>query len=444
MALYPIKQDDKYGFINDNGEVVVQPKYDWAEEYSEGFCRVQNGYKVGFINQKGEEAIPLQYTDAKLFCEGFAIVADKNHKYGFIDTNNKPITEFEYDQNYQYGFREGLALVEKDGKLGYIDTSGKVVIPIEFKKAYDFIGGFALVKKSTAFYYIDQQNNRLGTKRCTYNVRRPGFRDGRAVVLAPNEKYGCLSTDGEWAIDPIYKDIVAFSEGLCGVLLYDKWGFIDVEGNMVIEPRFDRVESFSGGVAPVSLNGKWTLIDTNGKLRADPTFKFIPTFGGFGFDDWIVHPDKKLTQASTGSVIAYINRQAEIVAYKEDPEVKKAKIKEKLIGMMTTAPKQRRVWERAEESTRHVQYVLEWMKSKDLLSPTGQTEFENQDFEFLHRTQVTPEGADFLDRFYQYWFEEKGIINMIIDPSIEFTDRDSLDEYWDFYVEYMQEVDNLD
>jgi len=38
--LYLIEVNGKYGYINKSGKEIVKPKYDWAEDFSEGFGAV--------------------------------------------------------------------------------------------------------------------------------------------------------------------------------------------------------------------------------------------------------------------------------------------------------------------------------------------------------------------------------------------------------------------
>jgi hypothetical protein len=64
--------------------MVIQPIYDFADDFTDGLARVQRNGKYGYINPKGEAAIPLVYDDARNFSEGLASVK-QNGKWGFID-----------------------------------------------------------------------------------------------------------------------------------------------------------------------------------------------------------------------------------------------------------------------------------------------------------------------------------------------------------------------
>ena len=55
-------ENNKYGFTDSNGNIVVDYKYDKAYEFNEyGFASVRKDGKWGAINDKGEEVAPLDY-----------------------------------------------------------------------------------------------------------------------------------------------------------------------------------------------------------------------------------------------------------------------------------------------------------------------------------------------------------------------------------------------
>ena len=83
--LYPKKGgNDKWGYIDKTGNVVVSFKYDQAWNFSEELAMVRINYKWGFIDKTGKEVIPLMYDYAWNFSGGLARVM-YNEEQGFID-----------------------------------------------------------------------------------------------------------------------------------------------------------------------------------------------------------------------------------------------------------------------------------------------------------------------------------------------------------------------
>ena len=66
---------NKYGFIDKSGKVVIEPQFDSASNFSEGFACVEKDGKWGFIDKSGKVVIEPQFDDADAFSEGLAVVA---------------------------------------------------------------------------------------------------------------------------------------------------------------------------------------------------------------------------------------------------------------------------------------------------------------------------------------------------------------------------------
>ena len=66
---------EKYGYIDKNGKVVIEPQFDYAYPFSEGLAHVNKDAKYGFIDKSGKVVIEPQFDEAGAFSEGFARVA---------------------------------------------------------------------------------------------------------------------------------------------------------------------------------------------------------------------------------------------------------------------------------------------------------------------------------------------------------------------------------
>jgi hypothetical protein len=120
---------------------------------------VKNG-KWGYISTSKEMIIPMIYDHLGDFYGGLAH-AKKDGKYGFIDSNNVVIIDFQFQWTMPFGslqpdsFR--YAEVEKDGKHGFINNQGKLVVPYIYDFAYPFHDGVAIVKKGDKYGCINTQ-----------------------------------------------------------------------------------------------------------------------------------------------------------------------------------------------------------------------------------------------------------------------------------------------
>jgi len=162
-GLILISKNSRYGFMNMDGKIVIQPKYFRASYFSEGLASVQTYDKTGYIDTKGVMVIQEKYLEGGDFSEGLArIITDyKTGKWGFIDRKGKLVIDagnfdlikrdiLEESRN----FSEGLFPVRKNGKWGYIDSRGNIIIEPQFDTAKRFSEGFALVSNSGRYGYI--------------------------------------------------------------------------------------------------------------------------------------------------------------------------------------------------------------------------------------------------------------------------------------------------
>ena len=106
----------------------IRSKYDSVGSFSEGLAEVELNDKWGFIDTMGNVVIPLKYDNAGFFSEGLAGV-ELDGKYGFVDTTGKEVVPLKYDSVNK--FEDGLAKVELNGKWwfisnkhGHIDKTG--------------------------------------------------------------------------------------------------------------------------------------------------------------------------------------------------------------------------------------------------------------------------------------------------------------------------------
>lgn len=90
-------QNDKYGYIDESGKVVVAPKYDFAWEFKEGMSPVKIGRLYGYVNEKGEEVISPKFMHAWMFSDGLSVVKTGD-KFGYIDKTGKMVVPAIYDR----------------------------------------------------------------------------------------------------------------------------------------------------------------------------------------------------------------------------------------------------------------------------------------------------------------------------------------------------------
>lgn len=270
-GLAAVKVDSLWGFIDFRGEVIIKPKY-WDERipprFSDGLCQVQEKTDSGitnlFIRTDGSTAFvsPYEYGDVGNFVNGRARV-EINEEVCFIDKKGKVVIKTGFP--YGWTFSEGLANVWTGDSTQYIDTTGTVIIAVSGMGHGDFSEGLAVITNDNN-YYIDSKGNRIFT--CADdNFVHFNFSDGLANVYDRKTGHGFMDRTGKIVIETKYYLANDFQQGLCAVVenTGGGWGFIDKKGKKVIEARFDQVTGgFHNGLCWVKEKHRWGYINTKG------------------------------------------------------------------------------------------------------------------------------------------------------------------------------------
>lgn len=297
LTLFPFITKGKYGFINTQGKIIVDPNFDDVNNFNEGFAAVQKDGKWGYINNKGHLAITPQYYTThgnRNFSEGLACVCIgdiSGAKCGYIDKSGKIVIPLQYAISGV--FSEGLAWVGIDNKKGFINTDGVLVIQTKFKRVQSFSGGLAAVClpegewgyskwgfiNTTGEFVIEPQFDDVSSFKEGYAQVEKGERqfyinkNGKAIIYPPSSFYneglapvnvgsrlhgewGYMDKNSNFIIEPQFKEALEFTENLAAVKTVEgKWGYIDRTGSFVIEPKFDFAKSFEYGIATVGVGG---------------------------------------------------------------------------------------------------------------------------------------------------------------------------------------------
>lgn len=290
--LIPFEVDEKSGFVNQTGEIVLEPQFyltrmGYSKYFSEDLAVVCMNRRCGFIDSTGNYVIEPKFDYAENFSDGLALV--QIGSYDFLDfrlRNSKTVFinkrgEVFFDKEAyspEAKFSDGLAKVTIDGKISFIDTTGKVVIkPQELGIQY-FSEGLAVFSTKDAYRYgyVDK----TGKIVIPQQFKQAGeFSEGLASVMFENGKYGYINKTGRTVIEPQFDFADSFREDRAVVNINSKNGYIDKTGKVIIPIQFGSAERFVNGLAQVSFddenppyeNKKYGYIDRNGNFILEPT-----------------------------------------------------------------------------------------------------------------------------------------------------------------------------
>lgn len=272
-------KDNKYGFIDRNGKIVIPFEYEDAGNFAEGFAPVKKDGKWGYISRSGELKIPFDFDEASDFSEEYAVVS-QNGKAGFIDKNGVSPTGFIFDS--AKSFRYDIAVVEKNGE-NYVINKKWETIYVSNSHVFPFhIGENVISLKLFSFPPLVKNGKIILRENDADRVFTPV--SGSLILFKKNDKYGAIDTEGNIVVPakfdslnevtkdksyvkiretrdkkaPSNKDVSVYNEN-------GKYGLKDQEAIKKIESAdFYNVCSFVDGFAHVEKNGHSFLIDKTG------------------------------------------------------------------------------------------------------------------------------------------------------------------------------------
>lgn len=297
-----INENDRYGVIDRNGNVVVEPKYDIIQIPNPSkpificmsdYDTTKKEYNIKVLNEKGEQlyigyeaiqAIPTETTSDGIPFEKTTLKYKENGKYGLISIDGKVITKPIYEQISAIPYKEGMLLVKQNEKQGVINIKGKNVIKIEYdnitadnyynKETEYTNAGFIVSKRTEEGYRYGYINYKGKT------ILKPEYTEIERVTEI-NEKdnvYLVALKDGQAGLLKNQKVILNYEYEDIGYNLYNdlfiiqrngKQGVTNKNGNIKIPTEYDNI--LFGGIYINAIKDNVLSIFNNNGEKVDST-----------------------------------------------------------------------------------------------------------------------------------------------------------------------------
>ena len=279
---YPFRKKEKWGFIDEYGEVRIEAIFDWTESFSEQLTLVGIGDDAFYIDKRGQRLGEKVFEDGLPFNQGFAVVDAEGYQ-GIINRMGQWLLKPEYDACGEYS--EGLFFLERDGLFAYANSSGELCIPFMYESASDFHMQRAIVSKEGAFAFIDREGRPL--TEFEYDWLEPFGPDSLARCRI-DDSFGLIHHSGKELVSPRYTALGEPGNGLRLAANGDQYGFINQRGDTVI--NFDyhyqaaalQLSRFENGHATVyqkvRKEVKLAVIDSSGAKKLPAIFNGIGSY----------------------------------------------------------------------------------------------------------------------------------------------------------------------
>lgn len=295
----------------------------------QNLCKIEKDDKIGYINMEGDVVIPCKYDDVlydDILGKYLFVLKDENENYSLLNDNEEVLLK-----NEEYGFSEfhdGLSLYRQGEFFGYVNGEGEIVIPPKLYSADDFENGFAVVDDRDWKKGVINKEGELVVPYGYDEIFIKSIETGWVGFLVKkNEKSGLLNSEGKVLIpcqyDELYND-VDISETLFVAVMGDsmdkKYGLVNKEGKEILPCIYESIyNGGDDGLAWVALDGKLNVVDSLGNvvdtIPSLPVPAVVWEYGDYAHPEFhnglAPYYDNKKGQAA--GRYGFINKKGEIV-----------------------------------------------------------------------------------------------------------------------------------
>lgn len=318
MATIQDFSSNKYGYINESKDLVIEKKYDWAGTFYSDYAVVELNGKRGLINKNGEIVIPLIHDNVQHIFDVKDQSAIYTSNYGDYSSNYFEVTNNGKSGVFNFKNQEIIPTIafdiikivgnkyfivklnKEENSVCLFNNKGKQITEAIFSSVSDIVNNYAIMlKKEENGYSTDVSYKIYDLENSNNKINKLRFYDNIKLLNSSSRNYELLFkiSDGfndEAVVDYLGNIVIPFGKYNAiwnyGDGLYSVWvkgmqsGYADKNGNLVIKPIFNDAEKFENGKAKVTLKEKTFYIDKNGNCVKDcPTQKWLDFHKVSGF-----------------------------------------------------------------------------------------------------------------------------------------------------------------
>lgn len=277
--LFPFVQNGKWGFMNHQGKVMIQPKFDFVDAFSQGRAAAGLNELYGFIDPMGAWVIQPQFKDVLPFRYNLSVVFNENLEAGLMNLFGEWILKPAFKDIII--INDEKVWVENEDNFLLYDIKLNQFSETAYHEVSDFIDGLALVSEPKGFSLIDLKGN------IRFSYSEEVFRFGDLFLVSHSDSMALVDEENNVVLPFDLYEFSSFNaNGLTPFVLKDKLGYLDTDGKIVIPARFDTFpnwEIFAGFVnehakAYNAKTRKYGLIDRKGSWILQSRYNDVSFF----------------------------------------------------------------------------------------------------------------------------------------------------------------------
>ena len=267
IEYYKLEQNGKYGVIDKEGNLIIQPNYvsiDIPNPTMPVFIKSEDGQNYSAIDNNGNdiltdyedvEAISINNISSNIPYEKSVLKYKQNGLYGLIDFEGNKITDNIYNSITNIDYKEGNLKVEQNGQYGVINIKGTTIIQPEYdsiiadgyydeETKYDNAGFILRIKTDDGYKFgYANRNGKILLEPLYNEISRITeiIGDDIYLITANNGRYGVIK-NGKEILKNEYTEINFDSNNNLLIVKRDKsQGVVDLEGNNIVPIDYDNI-----------------------------------------------------------------------------------------------------------------------------------------------------------------------------------------------------------
>lgn len=184
-TLLPIAKDGKWGIINLEGDILIEPQFDFMPVFDKnGLATVFEYGKMGVIDSLATNIISSKYDDLRIISRQHYLVSNDG-MWGMIKNDESIVLPIQYSQILPLSSQ--YLLVKKDSLAGLSNFEGKLEVPIKFDN----------VTIANAPFYLVQSENKWGIYQRNEGVIQSTIYDN---IESEADSIFLIEKDDKWGV----------------------------------------------------------------------------------------------------------------------------------------------------------------------------------------------------------------------------------------------------
>lgn len=295
LEYFSVYTNKKWGVIDSNGNIVIEPTYDEMiivpDSKKPVFICVYDvnskdeTYKTKVLNKDNKEIL-TNYDKVELldnYDENYNIWQEKNilkvqknNKYGIVNYDGKVLLKVDYDDISTLKGASNNMIIVKDGEMGICNGLGEIIINPQYKNI------LPLGENAQNGYIVVDSNNKYGivgtNKKVTIEPQYTDIKEESASdkYIVKDGNWKLINNKNEDILNGDFDNIIAVNDDNVIVIKNNQYGVVNISGEIKIPYQYDYLEYAFGNYYIAEKSGKYGLIDLGNSTKIK--FNYISMF----------------------------------------------------------------------------------------------------------------------------------------------------------------------